>query len=79
MVGEYLPWLSDHCIISTTICIENFSGITKTSKKGVDLHPGFIWNDNEFEKYKEALTSPMMNEKVNNVLSNNFFVSDRNV
>ena len=69
-VGEYLPWLSDH-YISTLVHIENLARITKGNENNFDLHPGFLWNEEEFEKYKEALSLPQISEKVNNVLSNN--------
>ena len=69
-VGEYIPWLSDHCNIDTTIQVTKPARKTKADEKSFKLHPGFLWNDQSYEKYKESLSSPPIRSKVDDLLSN---------
>ena len=70
-VGEYIPWLSDHCMIITSLKLGDISRECKTGEKSFELHPGFLWNDEAYDRYKEALSLPAMDTKINEFLSNN--------
>lgn len=63
-VGPYVPWLSDHCFISTTL---DFGELCLRSDieqmKPTDLHPGWIWNDLDRENFAENLSSAYYREK----------------
>ena len=70
-VGEYIPWLSDHCMIITSFKLGDIDRVCKTGGKSFELHPGFVWNDEAYDRYKEALSLPAMDAKINAFLSNN--------
>ena len=69
-VGEYSPWLSDHCPIYTEIT-------TNTPKqKGLEttvkLHhrePGYIWNENVKDAFHTHLNSDTVKRKLENLLN----------
>ena len=67
-VGEYIPWLSDHCTISASVRVANASRKTKSDEKSFKLQPGFLWNDEAYEKYREALATPAMGARVGALL-----------
>ena len=63
-VGPYIPWLSDHCLISSTLFFGNASlreEIEQMNPK--DLHPGWIWNETDRENYCESLSLDYFKEK----------------
>ena len=44
-VGNFIPWLSDHCMISTTLNFDGSSLRTCVEQmETVSLHPGWVWN-----------------------------------
>ena len=69
-VGEYIPWLSDHCIIKTTLSLKGKS--TKCLSKKLDetvLHPGFVWNEHSKKTYENNLLSPTFSDRINNLMA----------
>ena len=68
-IGEFIPWLSDHCPLHTTIAVDDVE-ITKTSSEGIlnKLHPGFIWNDDTKGRYTNGLKSKKVEERIQNLV-----------
>ena len=68
-VEKYIPWLSDHCMIKTTILLND-----KLDKKVIKklktekVHPGFIWNENTKAGYQNNLLSLNVTNKINDLL-----------
>ena len=67
-IGDYIPWLSDHCPINTTISFSSPKNITKTTTKLTAREQGFKWDPNIKNKFEEILVSEEMNNKINNLL-----------
>ena len=63
-VGQYIPWLSDHCLINTTLDLNDaFSRKEMEQMKPTDLHPEWVWNESEREKFAENLSSNYFRER----------------
>ena len=63
-VGQYIPWLSDHCSINSTICLGEASLRNPTEQMNpIDLHPGWVWNEEVREIFAENLSLPYYKEK----------------
>ena len=63
-VGKYIPWLSDHCLISANISFSDESMRTNVDQmKPTDLHPGWVWNDVSRENFKSNLSLPYFKEQ----------------
>ncbi len=55
-VGNYIPWLSDHCIVNTSfVCGNNSYARGEETVNQEDLHPGFVWNEASINSYKKNL------------------------
>ena len=54
-VGNYLTWLSNHCLIKTCILCDIDLQIKTDEAEGEEIHPGFVWNDFSINKFKENL------------------------
>ena len=67
-VGEYIPWLSDHCAVDATIRVAGSSRVARAGGESFKLHPGFLWNDQSYEKYKETLSFQTMKDRVDGLL-----------
>ena len=59
IVGDYLPWISDHCPIHTTIRLESLCPEKRSEKneKLKNVTPSFIWNEDAKTRYLEKLNS----------------------
>ena len=63
-VGKYIPWLSDHCLISANISFSDESMRTNVDQmKPTDLHPGWVWNDVSRENFESNLSLPYFKEQ----------------
>ena len=66
-VGKFIPWLSDHCPLHTTLTLSYTRH--NLDKKGMkELHPGFIWNSETKLKYECGLKSAPMENRINTLL-----------
>ena len=67
VVGSYIPWLSDHCIIKTTFQTMNdyFRRKPRKEEEPPKIHPGFLWDDISKENFQTNLSSPYFKEKFN--------------
>ncbi len=55
-VGNYIPWLSDHCAIKTNFLCNINLGIGEESvEEHNKIHPGFIWDNISIDNFKENL------------------------
>jgi hypothetical protein len=68
-VGYYVPWLSDHCMIKTTFKILNLNRQTREANEPVNVHPGFLWNDNTRYTFQNNLSLPYFQEKFDSLWS----------
>ena len=64
-VGKFVPWLSDHCPLHTTIV---FNGVVSSNnnRKGKlnMLHPGFVWDEDAKLRYTNALQSKEVGDRI---------------
>ena len=68
-VGKYIPWLSDHCIIKTTILLnDTFSRKTSVKNDLTTLLPGFAWDEESKTKYRDGLQSQDVTTKIHTLL-----------
>ena len=61
-IGEFIPWLSDHCPTHTHILSLQNSDVEKDETTLTELHPGFIWNEDARESFEEGLKSSQMRD-----------------
>ena len=45
LVGNYVPWLSDHCIITTEMLLSKPYIGNIVLEEQTDAHPSFLWNE----------------------------------
>jgi hypothetical protein len=62
-VGQYIPWLSDHCLINAKLDFGDVSMSEIEQMIPTDLHPGWVWNEPERETFTENLSLPYFKEK----------------
>ena len=68
-VGNYIPWLSDHCLIRSKILLRgNYSKSDKTEEL-IDSHPGFVWNETSMASYKTQLEGDTAKLKANDLMN----------
>ena len=63
-----MPWLSDHCIINTTINVSGNFWSSAEQMTLIAIHPGWVWNDVARESFQNWL-SPYFSEKINALLN----------
>ena len=62
-VGDYVPWLSDHCMIRTTFKIFDLNRQLQEKGEPTPVHPGFLWNDISRFNFENNLALPYFQEK----------------
>ena len=63
-VGNFIPWLSDHCLISATFDFDINSLKTEHDQMApIDLHPGWVWNEVALYNFERNLSLPYYQEK----------------
>ena len=62
-VGDFIPWLSDHCIIKAKILLMDKYASTATSEETSEVHPGFLWNETSISNYRTNLQGVLWREK----------------
>ena len=71
-VGTYIPWLSDHCIIETTLSLKSSLAYENIpDDKSHKIHPGFLWNDLSLEKLENELKSDEGKQKITYIINGN--------
>ena len=69
-VGQYIPWLSDHCIIKAMISLSGENALQgDTDEELTEIHPGFLWNEESKSNFKISLRRQEMVDKIENVLN----------
>ena len=68
VVGDYIPWLSDHCIIKTKISLKNKSNVNTPVDELNEAHPGFVWNETSISNYKNFLASASAKQKAQDLI-----------
>ena len=65
-VGDFIPWISDHCPIHTTFILQG-NKITgkKDGRKLTDLPPRFIWDENSKGRFVAGLKSETTSHVLN--------------
>ena len=69
-VGEYLPWLSDHCPTHATILLKNHRKQGSTENL-TSLSPSITWDDNAKNKYNEGLKATSIENRIKNLINDN--------
>ena len=63
-VGDFIPWLSDHCMISTTINFDSSSLKTYVDHmEPISVHPGWVWNEEALLNFESNLRLPYYRER----------------
>ena len=70
-VGEYTPWLSDHCPIYSNIILNSIATPTIPLEKQRDVEPNFIFDITSRNKFSNGLKSVPIKEKFTAILENN--------
>jgi exonuclease III len=70
-VGDYAPWLSDHCPIYSNISLNSSIDLKTQTDKHNDIDPSFIFDANAKSKFSKGLQSTQMKAKINDLLENN--------
>ena len=71
-VDEYMPWLSDHCPIYTTIVLKYYRKQLNThSEDLISLTPRIRWDENAKIRYLEGLKSIKVESRIENLINNN--------
>ena len=70
-VGEYAPWLSDHCPIYTRLKLKdlNEDGMSKTEPR--DVEPSYIFDETAKSNFLNELKSDLNTQKFAEILENN--------
>lgn len=68
-VGEYIPWLSDHCIIKTVIKASSIHRKAPVEEKFISVHPGFKWNENSKERFLKSLKCEDVSKNINEIMN----------
>ena len=70
-VGKYVPWLSDHCMINTTITFNKTIKNNVDQMIPIDMHPGWVWNDIAQENFENNLSLPYYKERFDALVNAN--------
>ena len=69
-IGDYIPWLSDHCPIYTTIVLNDPKPHETSDKiKLKDKPPNFIWDERQKENFQSNLSSCLIKNKLETLVS----------
>ena len=50
-VGQYIPWISDHCVIKTVFYLSlEFDSNLERTELTEELHPGYLWNEESIDR-----------------------------
>ena len=69
-VGDFVPWLSDHCPLFTNIAINAQNSTEKHVEHMLnETEPGYFWKENSKEKFEAKLLSNAIKNKVEHLLN----------
>ena len=69
-IGDFVPWLSDHCPLFTNISLIGLKPIGKHPELILnELEPGFTWKRNSKETYEAKLVSHVIKDKIESLLN----------
>ena len=70
-VGEFIPWISDHCPITFELEINSCPEKNENREKNSTLSSPkcFIWSNEGLTKFRNALESPNIQGKLNSILA----------
>ena len=76
-IGEFIPWLSDHCPLYTKIVINGDKPNEKEQNKNLKYkEPGFRWQTNYNDRFEANLHSNFIKTKVNQLLNSELEPTD---
>ena len=69
-VGNFVPWISDHCPIHSTILLNEVTSLPKQQdSKLLKTLPSFILDANSQITFRDALTSQVTKDKINQLIA----------
>ena len=69
-VGEYIPWLSDHCLIKSDISLfVDVDRSTVREELTEEVHPGYLWDSESILNYQTGLRNREIVDKVEALIS----------
>ena len=73
LVGEYIPWLSDHCIIKSVITLSgNLDVCVENEESTEEVHPGYVWTVDSLFNFKAGLQGQETVEKIQALVESNY-------
>ena len=69
-VGDYVPWLSDHCPIFSSIMLKNLKTCEKSLNNCAETEPSFIFDANSKIRFLNGLKDHEMTQKISQLLEN---------
>ena len=69
-VGKFLPWLSDHCPIYSTVNLNNLTTDNTSLEKPRDIEPRFLFDTNSKLSFCDGLKSAENAQKIQELLEN---------
>ena len=69
-VGEYVPWLSDHCPIYNIISLNNLMRNENVAEKPIESEPNFIFDKESRDRFLVGLNSHETSKKMLELLAN---------
>ncbi len=70
-VGDYTPWLSDHCPIYSNIILNSIVTTKIMVEKYQQIEPNFIFDTESRNRFSNGLKSAVMKKKVGEILEGN--------
>ena len=70
LVGKFLPWLSDHCPIYSTVNLNNLTTDNTSLEKPRDIEPRFLFDTNSKLSFCDGLKSAENAQKIQELLEN---------
>lgn len=75
-IGEYLPWLSDHCPTHATILLKEYKiQIIEQTQNLTRVIPGFVWDENAKNIYAEGLKSIEIKRQIEKLINDDNITS----
>ena len=70
-VGDYVPWLSDHCPIYNTIILKNIKVATSVTNNLTEIEPNFIFDSEAKSRFLDELKSETIKHKLSQISDDN--------
>ena len=70
-VGDFIPWLSDHCPLLFMLEIQKSTDVPKGKLPTKEAPKQYMWKEGDSERFTEALSTPEFDEILTEILNAN--------